>query len=101
MNKKERAEIDQMPIVRRTAHLMKMDTEPFGKQAESPFQVSPTRGLSPIDAALDDALRKIGVKAAAELAYMPKKVSRNDPCPCGSGKKFKRCHEGRTANNPR
>jgi preprotein translocase subunit SecA len=20
------------------------------------------------------------------------KVSRNDPCPCGSGKKFKRCH---------
>lgn len=22
-------------------------------------------------------------------------VERNDPCPCGSGKKFKRCHEGR------
>jgi preprotein translocase subunit SecA len=21
-----------------------------------------------------------------------KKVGRNDPCPCGSGKKFKRCH---------
>ena len=21
----------------------------------------------------------------------PKKISRNDPCPCGSGKKFKRC----------
>jgi preprotein translocase subunit SecA len=20
------------------------------------------------------------------------KVGRNDPCPCGSGKKFKRCH---------
>ena len=24
----------------------------------------------------------------------PKKVGRNDPCPCGSGKKFKRCHGG-------
>ena len=24
------------------------------------------------------------------------KVGRNDPCPCGSGKKFKACH-GRTA----
>jgi hypothetical protein len=23
------------------------------------------------------------------------KVGRNDPCPCGSGKKFKRCHMGR------
>ena len=20
------------------------------------------------------------------------KIGRNDPCPCGSGKKFKRCH---------
>ncbi len=24
-----------------------------------------------------------------------KKVGRNDPCPCGSGKKFKKCHLGR------
>lgn len=24
-----------------------------------------------------------------------KDVGRNDPCPCGSGKKFKKCHEGR------
>jgi hypothetical protein len=22
-----------------------------------------------------------------------KKVGRNDPCPCGSGKKYKECHE--------
>jgi uncharacterized protein YecA (UPF0149 family) len=22
------------------------------------------------------------------------KVGRNDPCPCGSGKKFKHCHSG-------
>jgi hypothetical protein len=25
------------------------------------------------------------------------KVGRNDPCPCGSGKKFKKCHGGATA----
>jgi len=25
---------------------------------------------------------------------MPEKVGRNDPCPCGSGKKHKRCHGG-------
>jgi preprotein translocase subunit SecA len=28
--------------------------------------------------------------------YMGMKVGRNDPCPCGSGKKFKQCH-GRLA----
>lgn len=22
----------------------------------------------------------------------PPKIGRNDPCPCGSGKKFKKCH---------
>lgn len=26
---------------------------------------------------------------------MDKKVGRNDPCPCGSGKKFKKCCEER------
>jgi len=28
---------------------------------------------------------------AAAQAAMPK-VGRNDPCPCGSGKKYKLCH---------
>jgi uncharacterized protein YecA (UPF0149 family) len=28
-----------------------------------------------------------------EPAYNPyKSIGRNDPCPCGSGKKFKKCH---------
>jgi preprotein translocase subunit SecA len=27
-----------------------------------------------------------------------KKVGRNDPCPCGSGKKYKNCH-GKAAEN--
>ncbi|MCA1764631.1 MAG: SEC-C domain-containing protein, partial [Flavobacteriales bacterium] len=26
-----------------------------------------------------------------------KKIGRNDPCPCGSGKKYKQCH-GKTVN---
>ena len=28
-----------------------------------------------------------------ERANWPKKIGRNDPCPCGSGKKYKFCHE--------
>ena len=27
---------------------------------------------------------------------MARKVGRNDPCPCGSGRKFKQCCEGKT-----
>ena len=30
-------------------------------------------------------------QAAPVVADMPR-VGRNDPCPCGSGKKFKQCH---------
>lgn len=26
---------------------------------------------------------------------MDQKVGRNDPCPCGSGKKYKNCHFGK------
>ncbi len=28
----------------------------------------------------------------------PGKIGRNDPCHCGSGKKFKHCHEGKAEN---
>ena len=33
-----------------------------------------------------DALPSLGARFGGA------KVGRNDPCPCGSGKKFKRCH---------
>ncbi len=32
------------------------------------------------------------VVSAGEQYVAPRKVGRNDPCPCGSGKKFKKCH---------
>ena len=28
------------------------------------------------------------------LTYIDRAVGRNDPCPCGSGKKYKKCHGG-------
>jgi hypothetical protein len=28
------------------------------------------------------------------------KIGRNDPCPCGSGKKYKKCHGGRVTASP-
>ncbi len=33
-----------------------------------------------------------GGRAAQRQARNPNKIGRNEPCPCGSGKKYKRCH---------
>jgi preprotein translocase subunit SecA len=47
-------------------------------------------GREPVE---DAPSPRTGAAVAAEMAVagMPK-VGRNDPCPCGSGKKFKQCH---------
>ncbi|MFA6429279.1 MAG: preprotein translocase subunit SecA [Patescibacteria group bacterium] len=42
-------------------------------------------GMSPMAQAAQDPSRETPVSAAKE-------AGRNDPCPCGSGKKFKKCH---------
>ena len=45
------------------------------------------------DAAPEELLAPLAAPAmAADEGYMGIKVGRNDPCPCGSGKKFKQCH---------
>jgi len=40
---------------------------------------------------LDESTAVAAAAAGAAVATMPR-VGRNDPCPCGSGKKFKHCH---------
>ena len=35
---------------------------------------------------------RAGVEARAPVTREAPKVGRNDPCPCGSGKKYKKCH---------
>ena len=40
-----------------------------------------------------EALQFVGGEAQApQQAVTGAKIGRNDPCPCGSGKKFKKCH---------
>ena len=48
------------------------------------------------DAAMDEATKHLrkptsGIKAAIQRPISKPKVSRNAPCPCGSGKKYKKC----------
>jgi preprotein translocase subunit SecA len=55
------------------------------------------------DAASVSAMGEGDRQYMVPMAYPPTpyqrqkgRVGRNDPCPCGSGKKFKRCHLFRT-----
>jgi uncharacterized protein YecA (UPF0149 family) len=35
--------------------------------------------------------RTVKTRKQPEVSAKPRKVGRNEPCPCGSGKKFKKC----------
>ncbi|HZP65301.1 MAG TPA: preprotein translocase subunit SecA [Rudaea sp.] len=61
------------------------------------FQHAETAGL-PMPPEVETVSEATGQAAAAAAAPVPQmlrdqpKVGRNDPCPCGSGKKYKQCH---------
>jgi preprotein translocase subunit SecA len=46
----------------------------------------------PNGAARRTPARRDGAAAVRQPVHVGAKVGRNDPCPCGSGKKYKRCH---------
>ncbi len=54
------------------------------QHAQAPSVLAPQPGLVPSDADMDAAM--------APYVRGDRKVGRNEPCPCGSGKKFKSCH---------
>ena len=49
------------------------------------------RAPSPRRAAPDNAQTAAAFESQQAMGTMPK-VGRNAPCPCGSGKKYKKCH---------
>jgi preprotein translocase subunit SecA len=62
------------------------------QQSVEPGPFAPPRGRQPARVGGDDA----GPKT---VRREEPKVGRNDPCPCGSGKKYKKCH-GATVSTP-
>ena len=45
-----------------------------------------------VTADADSIARRTGVAAAVSAGAQVPRVGRNEPCPCGSGKKYKQCH---------
>ncbi len=64
----------------------------------------PTAGLKTSrEDVLADPTRQAAMNAGQPRKQEPvrvEKVGRNDPCPCGSGKKYKKCHGAPTRVNP-
>ena len=72
------------PNIRKSLQTGEMDIEDFRKQIL-------TMEL-PSEAMRFDLLRQLAdIKPPVTQPEKQKKVGRNDPCPCGSGKKYKRC----------
>ena len=72
------------PNIRKSLQSSEMDIEDFRKQIL-------TMEL-PSEAMRFDLLKQLAdIKPSAPQPEKQKKVGRNDPCPCGSGKKYKNC----------
>src|SRR5262245_22256585 len=82
-------------------------SSPFGRQAAklTPEQIKAQQQLlaarmatrRPPASAAFDAMRRAQPRPSGPAPSQPRpaavpKVDRNDPCPCGSGKKYKKCH---------
>ena len=82
--------------------------EEYEEEEEEPVTVTPQQRMA-AQTSLQDFTRNIQRKKEKELAELQfvggdsstnggkpvvrsQKVGRNDPCPCGSGKKYKKCH---------
>ena len=78
-------------------HIYKIETEEERKQLEDMqdncrklFAKLPTVTLD--EAANRGFIEMKDPPTEKQMSRDPAKVGRNEPCPCGSGKKFKNCH---------
>jgi len=62
------------------------------REAQAPRRLDRTRMKEERSDLLSQANANTQEKAKPQPVKVEKKVGRNDPCPCGSGKKFKNCH---------
>jgi len=59
---------------------------------QAQFQHADSGGYSADEEAAQPDYQHGGAPAGGQLRRNGPKIGRNDPCPCGSGKKYKQCH---------
>jgi preprotein translocase subunit SecA len=75
--------------VTRILMTVQVRTEQELEKAEEPVHLENVRYQH---ADQDEALEEANADQKAQPIRAARKVGRNDPCPCGSGKKYKQCH---------
>jgi len=63
----------------------------FMSGTKAGYDMTSEKGMAEFTAAYNQSLRSDIVSAPAASVSGRQRIGRNDPCPCGSGKKFKRC----------
>jgi preprotein translocase subunit SecA len=61
-------------------------------QMEKMRQKHEEQAAESLNQAFSGASRSNGSSTQGTVVRQAPKVGRNDPCPCGSGKKYKKCH---------
>ena len=70
------------------AHIPLRDASEAPRQAQQPRKTD----MSHMQTSRNDLVTNGGEPKSNAPVHVEKQVGRNDPCPCGSGKKFKNCH---------
>ena len=84
----------EMAVTQFLAALVSYDGDPIQTKPVDPNNSESDLRSSSVDVFLDDLyneLKKYRPQPALQVINKGPKVGRNDPCPCGSGKKFKKC----------
>ena len=82
-------------LMKATLPIQQAATVPQPKRQESPRLQTSKAGVENLSERMSSQRQGGGAQVAPkkiEPIRTEKKVGRNDPCPCGSGKKFKQCH---------
>lgn len=92
----EKSNRDELSILNKGYIPMREQTEQSVRQPSRPQQQQnrPKVDMSKLQASRMQAASAAGQgdKGAPSPVHVEKKVGRNEPCPCGSGKKYKNCH---------
>jgi preprotein translocase subunit SecA len=79
---------NMLALLSRSARTVGPDNAPASSLSGAPMQVQDSGGTAVAEAAPEQEIKLPAVTIRRDTP----KVGRNDPCPCGSGKKFKNCH---------
>ncbi len=87
-----------LDINRQIASFLSRASLPIKQDSEMKEAHQPTSNQKGLKTSRDDdpAAQRTAPREKPQPVQVEKKIGRNDPCPCGSGKKYKNCH-GRDA----